>query len=87
MWRTSVRVRRSCFPAQDSSDYSAVIDVAKRCDDYDALVKYLVMTRKKVKEARVDTELCYAYARVNSLGRAWQMMSSYHVVLDPRFLS
>jgi len=58
----------SYIKAQDSSDYSAVIDVAKRCDDYDALVKYLVMTRKKVKEARVDTELCYAYARVNSLG-------------------
>lgn len=58
----------SYIKAQDSSDYSAVIDVAKRCDDYDALVKYLVMTRKKVKEARVDTELCYAYARIDSLG-------------------
>ena len=66
----------SYIKAQDSSDYSAVIDVAKRCDDYEALVKYLVMTRKKVKEARVDTELCYAYARINSLGELEEFIGS-----------
>ena len=53
--------------AGDSSDHGDVIDVAKRCDDYDALVSYLVMVRKKVKDAKVDTELCYAYARINKL--------------------
>ena len=58
----------SYIKAQDGADYNAVIDVAKKCNDYEALVKYLVMVRKKVKEARVDTELCYAYARINSLG-------------------
>jgi clathrin heavy chain len=53
--------------AGDSSDHGDVIDVAKRCDDYEALVSYLVMVRKKVKDAKVDTELCYAYARIDKL--------------------
>ena len=46
------RRRGAYIKAQDSSDYAAVIDVAKRCDDYEALVSYLVMVRKKVKDAR-----------------------------------
>jgi len=57
----------SYIKAQDGADYAAVIDVAKKCDDYEALVSYLVMVRKKVKEAKVDTELCYAYARIDKL--------------------
>ena len=66
----------SYIKAQDSTDYAAVIDVAKRCDDYQALVSYLVMVRKKVKEARVDTELCYAYARVDSLSDLEEFIST-----------
>lgn len=41
-----------------------VIEKAKVVGCYDDLVKFLLMVRKKVKEAKVDTELAYAYARV-----------------------
>ena len=53
--------------AQDTSDHLAVIDVANKANDFDSMVKYLVMVRKKVKEAKVDSELCYAYAKTNAL--------------------
>ena len=53
--------------AQDTSDHIAVIDVANKANDFDSMVKYLVMVRKKVKEAKVDSELCYAYAKTNAL--------------------
>mmetsp|Transcript_81352 Transcript_81352/g.197186 ORF Transcript_81352/g.197186 Transcript_81352/m.197186 type:complete len:730 (+) Transcript_81352:1-2190(+) len=53
--------------AKYTDDYLAVIDVAKRADDFDSMVKYLAMVRKKVKEPKVDSELCYAYAKTDKL--------------------
>ena len=42
--------------AQDTSDHLAVIDVANKANDFDSMVKYLVMVRKKVKEAKLVTK-------------------------------
>lgn len=36
--------------------------------EYSDLVKYLLMVRKRVKDAAVDSELLYAYARTGELG-------------------
>ena len=61
--------------AKDTDDYLAVIDVAKRADDFDSMVKYLVMVRKKVKEPKVDSELCYAYAKTGQLAELEEFIS------------
>ncbi|KAI8527522.1 hypothetical protein RHMOL_Rhmol12G0082200 [Rhododendron molle] len=37
-------------------------------DVYHDLVKYLLMVRKKTKEPRVDSDLIYAYAKIDRLG-------------------
>ena len=36
---------------------------------YEDMVPYLLMVRKNKKEARVDTELVYAYAKINDLAK------------------
>lgn len=52
----------------DVSKYVQVIEKSQNAECFEDLVKYLLMARKKVKDAKVDTELVYAYARVNQLG-------------------
>lgn len=54
--------------SSDSSTYLEVIEKCKVAGCYDDLVKYLLMVRKKVKDPKVDTEIVYAYAKVNNLG-------------------
>ncbi len=42
-----------------------VINEALNVDAYEAIVKYSLMVRKKVKEPKVDYELIYAYAKLD----------------------
>jgi hypothetical protein len=42
------------------------------------LVRYLLMVRKKVKEPKVDSELLYAYARINNLGEIDSFLHTSH---------
>ena len=74
--------------AKYTDDYLAVIDVAKRADDFDSMVKYLVMVRKKVKEPKVDSELCYAYAKTGQLAELEEFISQPNATkLDKVFAS
>jgi clathrin heavy chain len=41
-------------------------------------VRYLLMVRKKVKEPKVDSELLYAYARINNLGEIDAFLHTSH---------
>ena len=53
-----------------ADDPSAFIEVAKKCDETDKwedLVRYLRMARKKSREAFIETELCFAYAKTGRL--------------------
>lgn len=61
--------------AGDSTDNAAVIEAAEAAGEYEALVKYLQMTRKKVKEARVDSALCYAFAKTGALGELEEFLT------------
>lgn len=68
----------SYLRAGDSSRYADVISCAKKAANFDVLVKYLLMVRKKVKEPRVDTELIYAYARTDALGALEEFINGTH---------
>lgn len=64
-----------------SSDSSRYVQVIERCKEegcYDDLVKYLLMVRKKIKEPKVDTELVYAYAKINNLGEMDAFINGSH---------
>jgi len=62
----------------DASKYVQVIDKSQDAECFEDLVKYLLMARKKVKDAKVDTELVYAYARINQLGALEEFITGSH---------
>ena len=53
-----------------ADDPSAFFEVAKKCEEtshWEDLVRYLQMARKKSREAFIETELCFAYAKTGRL--------------------
>eukprot|EP00246_Nothoceros_aenigmaticus_P001174 TRINITY_DN1157_c0_g1_i1.p1 TRINITY_DN1157_c0_g1~~TRINITY_DN1157_c0_g1_i1.p1 ORF type:complete len:1698 (-),score=398.34 TRINITY_DN1157_c0_g1_i1:654-5747(-) len=58
----------SFIRANDATQFVEVIRAADQANAYDDLVRYLLMVRKKVKEPKVDSELIYAYAKIDKLG-------------------
>ncbi|KAJ8437950.1 hypothetical protein Cgig2_031466 [Carnegiea gigantea] len=57
----------SFIRAEDATHFLEVIKAAEDADVYHDLVKYLLMVRQKVKEPKVDSELIYAYAKIDRL--------------------
>eukprot|EP00127_Corallochytrium_limacisporum_P006523 Clim_evm54s229 gene=Clim_evmTU54s229 len=53
--------------AEDPANFAEVIQVAEQKDAYDDLVRYLQMARKTAREAMIETELLYAFARTDRL--------------------
>ena len=60
---------KSYIKAQGGSELVDAIHARRQADMYEDMVPYLLMVRKNKKEARVDTELVYAYAKINDLAK------------------
>ncbi|GMP89740.1 hypothetical protein CsSME_00041171 [Camellia sinensis var. sinensis] len=58
----------SFIRADDATQFLDVIRAAENTNVYHDLVRYLLMVRQKTKEPKVDSELIYAYAKINRLG-------------------
>ncbi|OIW02584.1 hypothetical protein TanjilG_24035 [Lupinus angustifolius] len=58
----------SFIRADDATHFLEVIKAAEDTDVYHDLVRYLLMVRQKTKEPKVDSELIYAYAKIDRLG-------------------
>ncbi|XP_020680390.1 clathrin heavy chain 1 [Dendrobium catenatum] len=58
----------SFIRADDATQFLDVIRAAEDANVYHDLVRYLLMVRQKVKEPKVDSELIYAYAKIDRLG-------------------
>merc|ERR1712142_990301 len=65
----------SFVKADDPSTYMEVVDVAAKNDNWEELVKYLQMARKKAREPYIETELIYAYAKTNRLADLEEFIS------------
>ncbi|GMN41274.1 hypothetical protein TIFTF001_010502 [Ficus carica] len=57
----------SFIRADDATEFLDVIRAAEGADVYHDLVRYLLMVRQKAKEPKVDSELIYAYAKIDRL--------------------
>lgn len=66
----------SFIKADDPSAYMEVVDAAHRNSEFDDLVKFLQMARKKTREAYVETELCYAFAKTNRLAELEEFIAT-----------
>uniref|UniRef100_A0A6A7FZ08 Clathrin heavy chain n=1 Tax=Hirondellea gigas TaxID=1518452 RepID=A0A6A7FZ08_9CRUS len=53
--------------ADDAKHYEEVITAAGKHEKWDDLIRFLSMARKNVREAAVDNELIFAYAKTNRL--------------------
>merc|ERR1719248_35161 len=69
----------SFIKANDATEYVAVISAADGAGAHAELVQYLVMCRKKVKEAHVDTSLIYAYAKSVQYAQLEEFISAPNV--------
>ncbi|KHG02496.1 Clathrin heavy chain 2 [Gossypium arboreum] len=58
----------SFIRADDATHFLDVIRASEDANVYPDLVRYLLMVRQKVKEPKVDSELIYAYAKIDRLG-------------------
>ncbi|CAK9164735.1 unnamed protein product [Ilex paraguariensis] len=58
----------SFIRADDATQFLDVIRAVEDADVYQDLVRYLLMVRQKAKEPKVDSELIYAYAKIDRLG-------------------
>jgi len=65
--------------AADSSEFISVISTAEMAGEPVALVEYLTMCRKKVKEAHIDTSLIYAYAKAGMHSELEEFISAPNV--------
>lgn len=68
----------SYLRAVDPSRYNQVIEKSQGTGSFEDLVKFLVMARKVVKDHKVDTELVYAYAKINQLGPLEEFIAGSH---------
>jgi len=65
----------SFIKADDPASYMEVVNVAGSSGNWEYLVKYLQMARKKARETFVETELIYAYAKTNRLAELEEFIS------------
>ncbi|XP_014670791.1 PREDICTED: clathrin heavy chain 1-like, partial [Priapulus caudatus] len=65
----------SFIKANDPSAYMEVVSVAQTHDNWEDLVRYLQMARKKARESFIETELVFAYAKTNRLADLEEFVS------------
>ena len=69
----------SYIKADDPTTYMEVVAVAGTSGNYEDLVKYLQMARKKAREAAIETELVFAFAKTNRLADLEEFISSPNI--------
>ncbi|ORZ32352.1 clathrin D6 coat with Auxilin J-domain [Catenaria anguillulae PL171] len=58
---------QSYIKADDHTNWVQVISIATRAAKFEDLIAYLLMARKKVREAMIESELLFCYAKTNRL--------------------
>lgn len=66
----------SFIKANDPTDYMAVCETASKADNWEDLVRYLQMARKKARDTYVESELIYAYAKTSRFADLEEFISS-----------
>ncbi|CAF4435681.1 unnamed protein product, partial [Rotaria socialis] len=66
----------SFIKADDPTSYLEVVNVATQNNNWEDLVRYLQMARKKARETFVETELAFAYAKTNRLAELEEFISA-----------
>jgi clathrin heavy chain len=70
---------QSFLKADDAKHYAAVIAAAKSATFFTELIDYIKMARGKLKEAAIDGELVYCYAKTDMLAELEEFINGPHV--------
>uniref|UniRef100_H2ZKR2 Clathrin heavy chain n=1 Tax=Ciona savignyi TaxID=51511 RepID=H2ZKR2_CIOSA len=65
----------SYIKADDPSSYMEVVEASNKSENWEDLVRYLLMARKKARESYVETELVFAFAKTNRLADLEEFIS------------
>lgn len=65
----------SYIKAGEPTDYMDVVAAAQKHDSWEDLVKYLQMARKKSRDASIESELIYAYAKTGRMADLEEFIS------------
>jgi len=66
----------SFIKANDPSDYMDVVETATRTENWEDMVRYLQMARKKARDTYVESELIFAYAKTSRFADLEEFISS-----------
>eukprot|EP01124_Arcella_intermedia_P033908 TRINITY_DN8274_c0_g1_i2.p1 TRINITY_DN8274_c0_g1~~TRINITY_DN8274_c0_g1_i2.p1 ORF type:complete len:1169 (-),score=262.16 TRINITY_DN8274_c0_g1_i2:1110-4616(-) len=69
----------SLIIAEDPTIHERVVDAAKKANELKGLSKYLIMCRKKLRNEKIDSELCYTYAKLNLLPNLDELINSPNI--------
>ncbi|CAH7670842.1 clathrin, heavy polypeptide [Phakopsora pachyrhizi] len=69
----------SYIKANDPTNYLEVIETADRAGKHEDVARYLQMARKTLREPKIDTELCVAYAKTDRLHDMEEFLSMTNV--------
>ena len=69
----------SYIRANDPSNFSEVIQVSNRAGKFEDLVAYLQFARKTAREALIESELLFAYAKTGRLADLEDLISSPNI--------
>lgn len=65
----------SFIKANDARDYREVVRKCTEAQLWEDLVRFLEMARKKLREPYIETELCFAYAKIRRLSNLVELIS------------
>ncbi|KAI0987660.1 hypothetical protein GJ496_003725 [Pomphorhynchus laevis] len=66
----------SYFKADDPSNYIEVVRIASEKNEWENLVRYLNMARKKTRETFISSEYAYALAKINKLAELEEFLAT-----------
>jgi clathrin heavy chain len=69
----------SYIRANDPSNFAEVIQVANRAGKFEDLVTFLKFARKNAREAQIESELLFAYAKTGRLADLEDFISSPNI--------
>jgi clathrin heavy chain len=69
----------SYIKANDPSTFQGVVAAAKTNGNYEDLIRYLQMARKKSRDAAIETELVFSFAKTNRLADMEEFITSQHI--------
>lgn len=69
----------SYLKAEDATQYAAVMEAARTAEFFDEMIQYIRMARQKTRDAVIDNELIYCFAKTEKLSELEEFINGPNV--------